>query len=103
MEDFGISINNNCPCTQQKCPIRGNCVLCIQNHLVHKRHIPECVQNILRPIIKELSRKMEFEISEARPTQTFWESFDNEHFIKETLKKHITDDNLQTEIKEDNE
>ncbi len=52
MKDHDISINEHCPCSQSDCPIRGNCVLCVQNHLEHKRHIPECIQNLLRPAVQ---------------------------------------------------
>lgn len=52
MMDHGISLNRNCPCTQKFCPIRGNCVLCAQNHLEHRRHIPECIQDMLRDTVR---------------------------------------------------
>ena len=55
------------------------------------------MQNILRPALKELSEKLEFEVSDARPNQAFWEHFDNERFIRETLEKH----DLQTGINDD--
>ncbi len=88
MKDHGISINKNCPCTQRDCPIKGNCVLCVQNHLVHKRHIPECIQNMLRPAVKELADKMELTTSEVRPDQSFWAEFDKETFLEKTIEKH---------------
>ncbi|MCK5705291.1 MAG: hypothetical protein KAI29_29275 [Cyclobacteriaceae bacterium] len=91
MKNYGISINEKCPCIQQECPIRGNCVLCVQNHLTHKRHIPVCIQNMLRPAVKELADKMEFATSDARPDKTFWTNFDKENFIQESIGKHKAD------------
>ena len=88
MKDHKISINKHCPCTQSQCPIRGNCVLCIQNHLDHKRHIPECIQEPLRPAIESLAKQVELNVSEARPEKEFWDDFDSEAFLKETLGKH---------------
>ncbi|MCP4263138.1 MAG: hypothetical protein GY774_37360 [Planctomycetes bacterium] len=88
MEDHGILLNKKCPCTQKECPIRGNCVICIQNHLVNKRHVPECIQNMLREPIKELAKKMELSFSESRPDKIFWEEFDKEKFLRESLEKH---------------
>jgi hypothetical protein len=88
MKDHGISINKKCPCTQKQCPIKGNCVLCVQNHLVHKKHIPECIQNLLRPAIEELTNKIELETSEARPDKNFWHKFNKEKFLEESKNKH---------------
>lgn len=88
MKDFEISLNGNCPCTQMECPIRGNCVLCVQNHLEHKKHLPECIQNLIRPEISQLSEMVELECSEARPGKGFWENFNKKEFIEKSLKKH---------------
>ena len=88
MKDHKISINKHCPCTQSQCPIRGNCVLCIQNHLDHNRHIPECIQEHLRPAIESLAKQVELNVSEARPEKEFWDDFDSEAFLKGTLDKH---------------
>ena len=88
MKDFNISHNKNCPCSQKECPIRGNCVLCIQNHIVHKRHIPECIQNLLRKDIESLSRMVELKTEEQRPDKEFWKSFDKEALVESSLKKH---------------
>jgi len=88
MEDHKISINKRCPCTQSQCPIRGNCVLCMQNHLDHKRHIPECIQGQLRPAIESLAKQVELNISEARPEEDFWDNFDTGAFLKGSLDKH---------------
>ncbi|NPV01784.1 MAG: hypothetical protein HPY53_10430 [Brevinematales bacterium] len=90
MKDFGISYNKSCTCTQGECPIRGNCVLCVQNHLDHKRHIPECIQNLIRPEIRKLSAMVEYEVSDTRPGKGFWETFDKEKFIGETTGKHVS-------------
>ena len=73
IKDFNISINKKCPCTQKECPIRCNCVLCVQNHLEHKRHIPECIQNLIRPNIEELGQMVEYKLKDSRPTGDFWE------------------------------
>ena len=88
MHDHKISTNIYCPCTQSQCPIRGNCVLCIQNHLDHKRHMPECMQNLVRPAIEALSKQVELKIDENRPDVHFWKEYDIESFLKRTLEKH---------------
>jgi hypothetical protein len=88
MKDHGISINQHCPCSQSECPIRGNCVLCIQNHLEHKRHIPECIQNMLRPAVQTLANQMEFRTSDARPTPESWEQLDKKEFLKKPTGRH---------------
>jgi len=88
MKDHGISINEHCPCSQEDCPIRGNCVLCVQNHLEHKRHVPECIQNMLRPVVQSLADQMELGTSDSRPTPAFWEQFDKEKFLKKSIKRH---------------
>lgn len=88
MKDHGISLNEHCPCSQPDCPIRGNCVLCVQNHLEHKRHIPECIENMLRPTVQTLADQMELGASDARPTPEFWEKFDKKEFVKKSIDRH---------------
>jgi hypothetical protein len=48
MDDYKFSINKLCSYSQKRCPIRGNCVLCVQNHVAFKGHIPQCFQNLMR-------------------------------------------------------
>jgi hypothetical protein len=88
MKDYKVSINANCHCTQSECPIKGNCVLCVQNHLIHKRHIPECIENLLRPSIEFLSKQVEFDIKDKRPTKEFWDNFDKAKFVNNSLSNH---------------
>ena len=88
MNDHGVSLNAHCTCRQTQCPIWGNCVLCVQNHLSHKRHIPECIQEMLRPAIESLARQMEFKIEDARPDAAFWESFDKDAHMKRSIERH---------------
>jgi hypothetical protein len=90
MQDHKISINRFCPCTQSQCPIRGNCVLCVQNHLDHKRHIPECIQDMVRPAIESLANYVELKTDEARPDSGYWEGYDSTALLKRTLEKHKT-------------
>jgi hypothetical protein len=87
MKDYKYSIIKNCPCTQKECPIRNNCVLCVSNHLSHKRHIPECMQDILRQDVANLSTKVELDASDIRQTKEFWKSFDKKKFLSESLAK----------------
>ena len=88
MKDHGVSLNKHCPCTQAQCPIRGNCVLCIQNHLEHKRHVPECIQDILRPAVKLLADQMELAAEDARRSECFWRNFDVEEFVDKSIGRH---------------
>jgi hypothetical protein len=88
VQDHKISINEHCPCTQPECPIRGNCVLCIQAHLDHQKHIPECMENLLRDKVKGLAEMMELTVADARPEPRFWTTFDRQGFLKECLEKH---------------
>ena len=87
MKDHGVSINKHCPCTQPDCPIKGNCVLCVLNHLEHKRHIPECMQNILRPVIQSLADQMELATSDSRPTPEFWGKLNKDEFLKKSIDR----------------
>jgi hypothetical protein len=88
MKDHRISFNKYCPCTQPDCPIRGNCVLCIQNHLEHKRHIPECIQNILRPAVQSLADRVELKTEDSRPAPEFWRDFDKDEFLEKSIARH---------------
>ena len=88
MKDHGISLNEHCPCSQPDCPIRGNCVLCVQNHLEHKRHIPECMQSLLRPAVQSLADQMELGTTDSRPTPEFWKEFDKDGLLKKSIERH---------------
>ena len=67
MKDQGISLNKDCPCVQEQCPILGNCVVCVQNHLKGRHHIPECFQNMLRPGVQAMAALLELKTTEGRP------------------------------------
>lgn len=88
MKDQGISLNRSCPCLQAQCPIRGNCVLCVQGHLDHKRHLPECIQSLLRPMVRALADQVELKTEEARPDEAFWQSYDKEDLLRRSLARH---------------
>ena len=88
MKDHGISINRHCPCQQEQCPILGNCVLCVQNHLTHKRHVPECIQELLRPAIQSLAKQMELKIEDDRHEPGYWDTVDKNDFVKRSMERH---------------
>jgi len=67
MKDQGISLNRDCPCQQKQCPILGNCVICVQNHLKSRHHIPECFQDVLRPSVGALAALLELTAIDGRP------------------------------------
>ena len=90
MQDHDISLNRNCTCQQRHCPIRGNCVLCVQNHLEHKRHVPECIQDLLREVIRTLADKMELKTEDARPNDEFWKEMAKTDFLQKSLARHKT-------------
>jgi hypothetical protein len=88
MKDHGISLNQKCPCVQLDCSILGNCVLCVQNHLEHNRHIPECFQNILRPAVESLARQMEFKTAEGRPESGSRSKEHKDRILLESIARH---------------
>jgi hypothetical protein len=88
MKGHGISLNRHCPCTQRDCPILANCVLCVQNHLEHKHHVPECIQNILRPAVQGLADQMELKTENTRPDAAFWSEIDKDDFLKKSIDRH---------------
>jgi hypothetical protein len=57
----------DCPCQLTTCPIWGNCVECVRGHRTNQNHLPECLQPILRGLVEELARKVEYGIVEQRP------------------------------------
>jgi hypothetical protein len=63
----------DCPCVQAACPIRGDCVQCVGNHRRHGRHLPECLQPLVRPLLEELAGKVELGVVDKRPTPELWE------------------------------
>ncbi len=73
MKDQPVCLAEDCPCIQLECPIRGNCVACVRHHRAHQRHLPECLQPVLREIITSLAKQVEFDVVDTRPTPDFWE------------------------------
>jgi hypothetical protein len=59
MTDREVLLNENCPCPKKECKIRGNCVLCVKSHLEHRKHVPVCMQDLLRPAVKPLTDLLE--------------------------------------------
>ncbi len=88
MIDHKISLNKNCPCAQTFCPIRGNCALCVQNHLEHRRHVPECIQDMLREHVHALADKMELKTTDARPDDAFWKKQAETDFVQRSIARH---------------
>jgi len=99
MQDQGISLNKFCPCVQTQCKIRGNCVVCVQNHIVGKKHVPECMQDMLREPIKALAGMVELKTEEKRPTPVFWETFDAEKRLRESVARHQPSPDAENKIK----
>ena len=88
MKDFKYSLNQKCCCTQNDCPILGNCVLCVQNHVEKRNHLPECMQNMLRGNIKALAGMVEFGCNEKRPQGEFWKTYDKASLITSSIERH---------------
>jgi hypothetical protein len=88
MEDYKYSLNHKCQCTQKECPILGNCVLCVQNHVEKGNHLPECMQNMVRVNIEALAGMVEFKCDDKRPQKSFWETYDKEELIKTSTERH---------------
>ena len=73
MKNNGNHLADDCPCTQSACPIRGDCIACVRAHRQHKKHLPECLQEILREYISALAQQVELSVADARPTPEYWE------------------------------
>jgi hypothetical protein len=63
-------------------------VPCVQNHLDHGRHIPECMQNLLRPAVKLLAEQVELGTSDSRPSREFWTALDKDEFLASSTDRH---------------
>ena len=88
MKDYKYSLNRKCCCTQKECPILGNCVLCIQNHVEKGNHMPECMQNMIRGNIESLAGIVEYECNEKRPQGDFWETYNKDELVKTSIERH---------------
>ena len=86
--DHGVSYNAHCSCEQKECPIFGNCVLCMQNHLDQGDHLPECVQNMLRPEVIHLAQLLELKTSEKRPGPDQLKALDAAGLIARSIARH---------------
>ncbi len=68
----------DCPCVQKRCPLRGNCVVCVRSHRTHREHLPECMLPIFRDLVTQMAKKVELDVSEARPKPEFWDNLPQE-------------------------
>jgi len=59
MSDPEVLINEDCPCPRKQCKMWGNCVLCVKSHLEHRKHVPVCMQEILKPVARQLNDLLE--------------------------------------------
>ncbi|MFZ5974175.1 MAG: hypothetical protein ACOYU3_02035 [Bacillota bacterium] len=64
---------DKCPCSQTKCEWHGKCFECVMIHRVKKKHLPECLQPILKDIIVNLARTVELDVTDNRPTKENFE------------------------------
>jgi hypothetical protein len=88
MVDHGMSVNRHCRCKQMHGPILGSCVLCEQNHLEHKTHVPENIQDLLRPHIEPLARPMELKVSDGRPAPESLKGLAETDYLARAIGKH---------------
>jgi hypothetical protein len=88
MKDHGLSLNQKCPCIQERCALRGNCVLCVQNHVERGSHVPECMQDMLRDKIESLARLTELRTAEGRPKPEHWDGVDPQEQIRGSIARH---------------
>ena len=56
-----------CPCANVRCEWHGRCFECVLIHRVKRKHVPQCLQPILRDRIEDLARTAELGVIEARP------------------------------------
>lgn len=73
-----------CPCSNVRCEWHGNCFECVMIHRVKKKHVPECLQPILRDRIRDLAGVAELKAVEARPTKA---AVDYLHKVSPPAKK----------------
>ncbi len=67
MAQGSVNRIEDCPCQKTDCPIWGDCVACVRGHRRHGNHLPECMQDIVRPLIAALAAKAELGVAEQRP------------------------------------
>jgi hypothetical protein len=65
-----------CPCSQSRCEWHGKCFECVMIHRTKKRHLPECLQPIIRESIQDLARTCEMGTTDERPKKEHWDYFD---------------------------
>jgi len=60
-------IADDCPCLNKRCAMHGDCVRCVAAHRQHRKHIPECMEDIIRDSVKGLAELVEYRVEDARP------------------------------------
>jgi len=61
--------HRRCPRDNVRCEWHGKSFECVMIHRVIGKHVPQCLQPILRGMIKNLARVAELDTTEARPSQ----------------------------------
>jgi hypothetical protein len=57
----------DCPCQNTGCTIWGNCLECVRGHRLNQTHLPECLQPLMRGLVEEMARKVEYRVVDCRP------------------------------------
>lgn len=65
-----------CPCSQIRCEWHGKCFECVMIHRTKKRHLPECLQPIIRESVQDLAKTCEMGITDERPKKEHWDYLD---------------------------
>lgn len=61
---------DTCPCEQSMCEWHGKCRECVMIHRVKGKHLPECLQPIIKDHAAELARAIEMKLCTSAPARS---------------------------------
>jgi hypothetical protein len=67
--DYKPGIADDCSCPKTTCSMWGSCRECVSAHRAHEKHVPHCMQLILKKAVKNLAELIECDLIEQKRTK----------------------------------
>jgi hypothetical protein len=64
--DYQSGLAEDCPCPNSTCSMWGKCRECVAAHRAHTKHVPYCMQLLLKNAVNNLAALIECELIEQK-------------------------------------
>jgi len=66
ISDYNPGIAEDCPCPKTTCSMWGKCRECVAAHRSHAKHVPYCMQVLLKSAVSSLAVLIECDLIEQK-------------------------------------